>query len=183
MQYSVWAGANDSIHQIGMLVLVACASSYNISDHAVAILGLISAGLWSSTLAFVQGPSQWWLVIIATCSGSMLASSQTAIRSLITNIADKKDVGKVLALLGLLESLWLSVDRTLFTLVYNAFVESFPQVKKCNNPFNSFKLSTQHLFLQINFVIQSCVTAPLVLGLLLLKRDWNRRSKDIDVTP
>lgn len=129
MQYSIWMGGNDALHQIGMLVLVAFASSYNISDHAVAMLGLISAGLWSTTLACVQQPSQWWLVILATCSGALLASSQPAIRSLVTNIADKKDVGKVLALLGVLESLWLSIDRTLFTLVYNACVETFPQVK------------------------------------------------------
>jgi MFS family permease len=72
----------------------------------------------------------WWLVIFATLSGALEGSIEPALRALITSIPDKRDIGKILSFLGLLESMWLIVDKTLYTFLYNAFIEYFPQVQK-----------------------------------------------------
>lgn len=129
-QYSTWSGADEAVHQLGMVVWVGVASYYHLSDHSVAANGLISIALWSITLACITGPSLWWLVIIASLLGSIEASIEPALRTLITSIPDKADVGKILAFLGLLEAIWLIADRSFYTFLYNSFVESFPQVTR-----------------------------------------------------
>ncbi len=127
-QYSIWSGAEKAIHQLEMVVWVGLASYYHLSGHTVAIFGLISIAFWSITLACITNASLWWLTIIATLLGSLEAGIDPALRALITSIPDKRDVGKILAFLGLLESIWLIVDRSVYTHLYNAFVQSFPQV-------------------------------------------------------
>ena len=111
-----------------MVLWVGLASFYHFSDHTVAIVGLVSIGLWSVTLASVTGPDGWWLTILASLLGSLEASIEPALRTLITSIPLSHNVGKILALLGLMESIWLIVDRSLYTYLYNYFVSSFPQV-------------------------------------------------------
>lgn len=86
-------------------------------------------GLWLLVLACITSPTLWWLTIIATLLGMLEACTGPALRTLITTIPDKKDIGKIFALLGLLESVALIVDQSVYTYLYNAFVESFPQVK------------------------------------------------------
>lgn len=127
-QYSIWSGADEAVHQVGMVVWVGLASFYLISDHTVAIFGLVSIALWSAVLSCITGPSLWWLTIIATLLGSLEGSIEPALRALITSIPDKRDIGKILSFLGLLEAIWLIADRSLYTFLYNAFIESFPQV-------------------------------------------------------
>lgn len=129
-QFSIWTGTDEAVHQIGMVVWVGLASYYHLSDHTVATFGLVSIVAWNIVLACITGPSMWWLVIIATLSGSLEGSIEPALRTLITSIPDKKDIGKILAFLGLLEAIWLIVDKSLYTFLYNAFIESFPQVRK-----------------------------------------------------
>ena len=127
-QYTTWSGADEAVHQDGMVLWVGLASFYHFSDHTVAIVGLVSIGLWSVTLASVTGPDVWWLTILASLLGSLEASIEPALRTLITSIPLSHNVGKILALLGLMESIWLIVDRSLYTYLYNYFVSSFPQV-------------------------------------------------------
>ena len=127
-QFSTWSGADEAVHQVGMVLWVGLASFYHYSDHTVAIVGLISIGLWSVTLACITGPDVWWLTSLASLLGSLEASIEPALRSLITCIPISKNVGKILAMLGLMESIWLIVDRTLYTYLYNTFVSTFPQV-------------------------------------------------------
>ncbi len=129
-QYSIWSGTDEAIHQVGMVVWVGLASFYCLSDHTVATFGLVSIALWNTVLACIIGPSMWWLVIFATLSGALEGSIEPALRALITSIPDKRDIGKILSFLGLLESMWLIVDKTLYTFLYNAFIEYFPQVQK-----------------------------------------------------
>lgn len=129
-QYSNWSGASDIFHQIGMVVWIGVASSYHLSDHTVAIFGLVSIALWNIVLASIMDPTMWWLVIIATLLGALKASINPALRSLITSIPQKCDVGKILAFLGVMESIWLIVDKSVYTHLYNALIQSFPQVNK-----------------------------------------------------
>ena len=127
-QFSIWSGVEKAAHQLVMVVWVGLASNYHLSGHTIAISGLISIALWSIVLASITGPSLWWLTIIATLLGALGASIDPALRALITSLPDKRDIGKILALLGLLEAIWLIVDRSIYTHLYNIFVESFPQV-------------------------------------------------------
>lgn len=113
-----------------MILWVGLASYYHYSDHTVAIVGLVSIGLWSIILACITGPGVWWLTILASLLGSLEASIEPALRTLITSIPFSHNVGKILALLGLMESIWLIVDRSLYTYLYNYFVSSFPQVSE-----------------------------------------------------
>jgi len=154
-QYSTWSGADEAVHQVGMVLWVGLASFYHYSDHTVAIIGLVSIGLWSVTLACVTGPGVWWLTILASLLGSLEASVQPALRTLITSIPLRKNIGKVLALLGLMESIWLTVDRSLYTYLYNTFVSTFPQVGLTSGLKLEFLLITRYLlraFKKCNFI-------------------------------
>ncbi|XP_057374931.2 lysosomal proton-coupled steroid conjugate and bile acid symporter SLC46A3-like isoform X3 [Daphnia carinata] len=152
-QYSNWSGASDIFYQIGMVVWMGMASSYHLSDYTVAIFGLLSIAIWNIVLASINGPSMWWLVIVATLLSAPKASIEPALRSLITSIPEKSDVGKTLAFLGLMESIWLMVDKSVYTHLYNALIQSFPQ---------------------INFVVEGAIACILLWGLILLKRDSER---------
>lgn len=134
-QYSNWSGANEAVRPVGMVILLGLASSYELSDYTVAIFGLVSIALWNMMSIFITGPSLWWVVIITTLVGAFKASIDPALRALITSIPDKSDVGKILGFLGLLESIWFTVDRSIFTHLYNALIETFPQVHE-NSSFN-----------------------------------------------
>ncbi|XP_063602532.1 lysosomal proton-coupled steroid conjugate and bile acid symporter SLC46A3-like [Penaeus indicus] len=149
-EFSTWTSVESLVHQAGMLLLVTAAARLRLHDALVAVAGLVSIGLWSGALALVRGPAQWWLTVVASLLGSLEAAIEPALRTLLTVVAAKGEAGRVLALNGLLEAAWLTVDRSLFTLLYNTFVESFPQ---------------------INFVVQSGVSAVLVVAVLVL---WHR---------
>lgn len=151
-QYSIWSGSDEAVHQFGMVVWVGLASLYHVSDHSVATTGLVSIALWSIVLACITGPSMWWLVILASLLGSLEASIEPALRTLITSIPDTHDIGKILAFLGLLESIWLIVDRSLYTFLYNTFVESFPQVNK----FRCLKIMKNKVNFQFLIADQLC---------------------------
>lgn len=111
-----------------MVVWVNLASFYHLSDYTVGIFALVSMSLWAIVLACITRPSQWWLSIIATLLGSFEGSVKPALRTLITSIPDKKDIGKIFAFLGLVECIWEVVDQSFYTYIYNACVETFPQV-------------------------------------------------------
>ncbi|XP_042866526.1 solute carrier family 46 member 3-like isoform X2 [Penaeus japonicus] len=149
-EFSTWTSVESLVHQAGMVALVSAAARLRIHDALVALLGLVSIGLWSGVLALVRGPAQWWLALVASLLGSLEAAIEPALRTLLTMVVAKDEAGRVLALNGLLEAAWLTVDRSLFTLLYNAFVESFPQ---------------------INFVVQGGVSVVLVVAVLVL---WYR---------
>lgn len=134
-QYSHWSSANDISHQVGMVFWVGWASFYHLSNYTVAAFGLASIALWNIILACITGPSMWWLVIIATLSGVLKASIEPALRALIITIPDKSDVGKIFAFVGLLECIWLTIDRSVYTHLYNALILSFPQVRCQRFPF------------------------------------------------
>ncbi|KAI9551862.1 hypothetical protein GHT06_022198 [Daphnia sinensis] len=161
-QYSNWSGASDIFHQIGMVVWVGMASSYHLSDYTVAIFGLVSIAIWNIVLASIVDPCMWWLAIVATLLGAPKASIEPALRSLITSIPEKSDVGKTLAFLGLMESIWLMVDKSVYTHLYNALIQSFPQ---------------------INFVVEGAISSILIGGLILLKRDSERLRDDNALRP
>lgn len=152
-EFSTWTSVESLAHQAGMVLLVTLAARLRLHDALVAAVGLVSIGLWSGALAFVLGPAQWWLTVVASLLGSFEAAIEPALRTLLTVLAAKGEAGRVLALNGLLEAAWLTVDRSIFTLLYNAFVESFPQ---------------------INFVVQGGVSAVLVVAVLVL---WHRFRK------
>ena len=138
IQYSYWIGTNDAVHQIGMIIWIGIGSAEHLTDFTIATMGMVSIGLWSVFLACITDPSQWWLTIIATLIGAFKAGIEPALRTLITSIPDKKNVGKVFAFLGLLESIGMVVDKTIYTYLYNTFVESFPQVRPAKNTYYSF---------------------------------------------
>ena len=181
-QYSIWSGADEAVHQVGIVLWVGLASFCHYSDYTVAIVGLISICLWSITLACISGPNFWWLTILATVVGSLGASTDPALRSLITSIPINSDIGKILAVLGLMESIWLIVDRSLYTHLYNTFVTTFPQVIFIFF-FNFLEIIILLFSFQVNFVVQSGITTLLIFAVTLLRRDWIKRRKASDTPP
>jgi len=126
--FSTWSGLEEAIHQIGMVLWVLAAARYSLHDTTVAIAGVTSIMLWSITLSCITDGATWWLVIIASLLGMLEASIEPALRTLITSLSIGQETGRLLALLGLLESIWLTVDRSMFTYLYNTFVDDLPQV-------------------------------------------------------
>jgi MFS transporter, PCFT/HCP family, solute carrier family 46, member 3 len=126
--FSTWSGLDEAIHQIGMVLWVVVATRYSLHDTTVAIAGVTSIMLWSITLSCITDGATWWLVIIASLLGMLEASIEPALRTLITSLSIGQETGRLLALLGLLESIWLTVDRSIFTYLYNTFVADLPQV-------------------------------------------------------
>jgi MFS family permease len=126
--FSTWSGLDEAVHQIGMVLWVLVATRYSLHDTTVAIAGVTSIMLWSITLSCITDDSTWWLVIIASFLGMLEASIEPALRTLITSLSIGQETGRLLALLGLLESIWLTVDRSIFTFLYNTFVDDLPQV-------------------------------------------------------
>ncbi|XP_042205766.1 solute carrier family 46 member 3-like isoform X2 [Homarus americanus] len=153
-EFSTWTSLDSVIHQAGMVTWVWLASRLGLHDTSVAVGGLVSLGLWSAVLACIMGPGMWWLVVVASVVGMLEPCIEPALRTMLTTVVGVAEAGKVLALTGLLEAAWLSVDRTIFTFLYNTFVKSFPQ---------------------INFVVQSCLCVVIILICLLLRLDMGRQ--------
>lgn len=134
-EFSTWSGVDEAVHQVGMVLWVLLAAAYGFHDTVVALCGLASVLLWSAALACIVGPRSWWLVAVATPLGMLEASIEPALRTLITSLSVEREAGQLLALMGLFESVWLTVDRTLFTFLYNTCVEAFPQVRVGSSAF------------------------------------------------
>ena len=134
--YSTWSGIDQGVRQLGTVLWVWLASIYGLHDTTVAIVGLISALLWSISLACIDAAisETWWLVQMATVLGILQASVKPALLTLVTCcVAVKYEVGHILALLGLLESVWAPVDAALFNFLYNEYADNFPQVSFIHN--------------------------------------------------
>ena len=147
-KYSSWSTADSLVHQFGMIFWVTIASRLRFHDCSTLAGGLISVALWSSVLASIAGPDMWWLVIVATILGCLEGSMEPALRSLLTKIAGKPEIGRVMALMSLLEAGWLTVDSGLFTLLYNSCVATLPQV---------------------NFIVQATIAVSLLPAVYWLK--------------
>lgn len=158
-----------------MMAWVGLASYYHFSEFVVAKVALVSVGLWSVTLACIISPTLWWLTIVATILGMFGACIEPALRTLITSIPDKKDIGKIFAFLGLLESVGLIVDQSIYTYLYNTHVETFPQVHQINSEKKILKKCL--VSVQINFVVASAVTIVMILVLVVLEKDWPEQRK------
>ncbi|XP_071543459.1 probable peptidoglycan muropeptide transporter SLC46 isoform X1 [Panulirus ornatus] len=154
-EFSTWSSLDSVVHEAGMVGWVWLAARFALHDTLVAVAGLFSIGLWSAVLACIMGPGTWWLVIVASVLGMLEPAIEPALRTLLTTVVGVNEAGKVLALTGLLESAWLSVDRTVFTFFYNTFVASFPQ---------------------INFVVQASLSLLLIVVLLCLRRHLSRQA-------
>ncbi|XP_076030078.1 putative peptidoglycan muropeptide transporter SLC46 isoform X2 [Oratosquilla oratoria] len=159
-EYSTWSSIDSVVHQVGMVLWVWVASHFLLHDCHVAAGGLFSMMLWSVVLAFVQSGRDWWLVIVATFVGMLEPSIEPAIRSQLTVVTGEGEEGRVLAFLGVLESSWFLVDGSLYTFLYNTYLETFPQ---------------------INFVVQAGISLVLAVCVLLLKVSLQRRSTNFIV--
>lgn len=127
-EFSTWSSLDSVVHEAGMVGWVWMAARLALHDTSVAVAGLFSIGLWSAVLACIMGPKMWWLVVVASVLGMLEPAIEPALRTMLTTVVGGNEAGRVLALTGLLESAWLSVDRTVYTFFYNTFVKSFPQV-------------------------------------------------------
>ena len=127
-KFSTWTSIDSLVHMAGTVIWMLIASRMKLHETLIATGGVISQGLWCIVLACITGPALWWLVIIATPLGMFEQTIEPAIRTMLTVVVDKNEIGKILALNGFLESAWLTVDRTIYTSLYNAFVDDFPQV-------------------------------------------------------
>ncbi|XP_064090389.1 probable peptidoglycan muropeptide transporter SLC46 isoform X2 [Macrobrachium nipponense] len=141
-EFSTWSSIDSTIHMSGTVVWLLIASHFKLHETIVAIGGIISQGFWCGLLACISGPGLWWLVIVASVIGMFEETIEPAIRTMLTVVVDENEKGKILALNGLLESAWLAADRSMYTALYNTFVEVFPQ---------------------INFVVQAGICVILVL--------------------
>ncbi|XP_069938913.1 probable peptidoglycan muropeptide transporter SLC46 isoform X1 [Cherax quadricarinatus] len=152
--FSTWSSLDSVVHEFGMVVWVWVAARMSMHDTMVAVGGLVSLGIWSAVLACIIGPETWWLAVVASVLGMFEPAIEPAIRTLLTTVVGVSEVGRVLALSGLLESAWFTVDQTIYTELYNAFVKTFPQ---------------------INFVVQSSLCVVLILVLVFLRLDMGRQ--------
>ncbi|RXG57879.1 Proton-coupled folate transporter [Armadillidium vulgare] len=161
-QYSTWSGVEEGSHQLGMVAWVWFGERVHLHDCTIANGGFFSILLWSVTLACITGPSLWWLVIVASALGLLEASIEPAIRSMLTAVVGVGEEGRILSMLGILESVWLSADRALYTSLYNACVESFTQ---------------------INFVVQAGFAVVMIFLVMIIKRSLIKNStRDSEVT-
>ena len=127
-QFSMWTGFEDASHQGGMVAWLAIAEKFNLHNCIISVVGIFSIMLWSITLACISGPTIWWLVIVATILGLLEASIEPPIRSMMTIIVGAGEEGRILAVSGMLESVWLSVDRLIYTVLYQLMLDYFPQI-------------------------------------------------------
>ena len=145
----------------------------------MASVGLFSALLWSLSLACIDAAisETWWLVQMATVLGILQASVKPALLTLVTCcVAVKYEVGHILALLGLLESVWAPVDAALFNYLYNEYADNFPQVSFIHNQLVNDKMFIHSIL--INFVVQVAIGLFLLAALAYLRVDWLRNSRD-----
>ena len=148
-QFSTWTSAEMGAEEVTILGWLPLVEKFGFHDCTIAGLGIFSLTLWSIILAFITGPSLWWLTIVASVLGILDASIEPAIRSMLTNVVGHGEEGKVLTVLGILESAWLSADKGIYTKLYNTFMEGFPQV---------------------NFVAQAGFGVVLLIGTYFLKK-------------
>ncbi|XP_068218770.1 probable peptidoglycan muropeptide transporter SLC46 isoform X2 [Palaemon carinicauda] len=153
-EFSTWSSIDSTVHMLGTVIWLLIASRFKLHETIIAIGGITSQGLWCAFLAIITGPALWWLVIVASVIGMFEETIEPAIRTMLTVLVDENEKGKILALNGLLESAWLTVDRTTYTALYNTYVEDFPQ---------------------INFVVQSGICLVLVLVFLYLNILFKRQ--------
>lgn len=152
-QYSIFATADSLIHQVGMVGWVWFAERMFLHDCTTLTGGIISIMLWSIVFACITNPQMWWMVIIASFLGMLEGCMEPAIRSLMTIISGPAEAGRILALLSLLDALMLAVDSSIYTALYNSFIETF---------------------IQINFVVQASVALSLIPVVLLLRRSMKK---------
>lgn len=152
--FSTWSSLDSVVHEVGMVAYVWLAARFGLHDTIVAAGGLLSLGLWSAVLACIMGPGTWWLVVVASLVGMFEPAIEPAIRTMLTTVVGVSEAGRVLALTGLLESAWFTVDQTIYTALYNAYVETFPQ---------------------INFVVQASLCLVLMVTFALLRLDMRRQ--------
>lgn len=152
--YSTWSTADSIIHQLGMLGWVWFAEQKSYHDLTTLAGGIISIMLWSAVLACITNPALWWLVIIASVVGMLEGSMEPPLRSLLTSVSGPGEAGKILAFMGLLEAAWLSVDSTLYSMLYYSFIDTF---------------------IQIDFVVQASLALSLLPVVFWLKK---RLTKD-----
>lgn len=160
--FSTWSSIEEASHQLGMVGWVWMGEYFTFHGCIIAIGGLFSIFLWSVTLAAITSSSLWWLTILASFLGLLEASIEPAIRSLLTAIVGLGEEGKILAVLGILEAAWLSVDRALYTYLYNVFIDVFPQ---------------------INYVVQAGFAVILIIVFLLLKRSILKNNQQPEEQP
>ncbi|KAK3867282.1 hypothetical protein Pcinc_027250 [Petrolisthes cinctipes] len=160
-EFSTWTSIDSLLHQLVMVLWVWIAAKARLTDSTVAVVGLISLALWSLVLSCIGGPNLWWLTIVASVLGSLEASIEPALRSVLTTVGGRGEAGRVLTLAGLLQAAFLTLDGTLYTFTYNTFVDTLPQ---------------------INFLIQASWCVLLVLILLALGMDLTQYQTNLTPT-
>ena len=132
-QYSNWSGVDEGLRQVGGVLWIFVATKKGLHDTTVAMVGLASALSWSISLACINKDESWWLVDIASFFGILQESVKPALMALLLSLANKNEIGHLLTLLELLESIWATVDTSLHTYLYNTYSGIFPQVIVYNN--------------------------------------------------
>ncbi|XP_064098361.1 lysosomal proton-coupled steroid conjugate and bile acid symporter SLC46A3-like isoform X1 [Macrobrachium nipponense] len=122
--YTVYKVANDMSAALMMLSLTPVFVHLRLHDCSV---GAMTATLVFSrllALAMTTSPSEWWIPFLFVFIPTDLIG--IAIRSQISKICEKDEIGRVFAMLAVLEVFWPIVDSAIFTSVYGATIEFYP---------------------------------------------------------
>ncbi|XP_066988657.1 lysosomal proton-coupled steroid conjugate and bile acid symporter SLC46A3-like isoform X2 [Macrobrachium rosenbergii] len=122
--YSIFSVTNDISQALMMLFLTPAFLYFRLHDCS---LGAITAVLVFTRLlamGMTTEPSQWWVPYLFILVPDEFLS--VAIRSLLSKICEKDEIGRIFAMLAVLEVFWPIVDSAIFTSVYGATIEFYP---------------------------------------------------------
>ncbi|XP_066988656.1 proton-coupled folate transporter-like isoform X1 [Macrobrachium rosenbergii] len=122
--YTVYKVANDLSHVLMILCLTPVFTCLRLHDCSVG--GITATLVFSRLLALgmTTSPSDWWVPFLFVFIPSDLIS--IAIRSQLSKICEKDEIGRIFAMLAVLEVFWPIVDSAIFTSVYGATIEFYP---------------------------------------------------------
>ncbi|XP_071526327.1 probable peptidoglycan muropeptide transporter SLC46 [Panulirus ornatus] len=142
-QYSLWTTVTSTFHQVALL----CVSPFLVMVHdcvagAVQCAFSLLEDLW---VAFVTRPDQWWVMYASIVVSMAPSVTSIAIRSTMSKICDKDEVGKVFSLLAIMETIYPIADKALYVAVYDATIDTYPSAQH-------FVSSFFYLLLVVSFI-------------------------------
>jgi len=106
-----------------LFVLPFLSYSLNIPDHIIGVMATMSAFSELVVKALAQSGVSY---VFAICLGLMGNQSSMVIRSLLSKLVPKSDLGKVYAMLGCLENIIPLIFSPILTYTYNNTLDTFP---------------------------------------------------------
>ncbi|XP_064098362.1 lysosomal proton-coupled steroid conjugate and bile acid symporter SLC46A3-like isoform X2 [Macrobrachium nipponense] len=122
--YSIFSITNDVSQAVMILLLTPAFLYFRLHDCSLGGITAVLVFTRLLALGMTTKPSQWWVPYLFILIPDEYLS--IAIRSLMSKICEKDEIGRVFAMLAVLEVFWPIVDSAIFTSVYGATIEFYP---------------------------------------------------------